>query len=337
MKRVVATFLAISLWVASSAAQQFTIKFATVVPEGSTWLKVMHEYDETVRKESGGRLGFRIYAGGVLGDERDALRKMRLGQIQSAGFTGVGLGEILPEVRILDAPLLFRSYDEVDYVTERFADRFSKGFEKKGYVPLGWSESGFVYVFTKKKVQTLDDMRGVKMWMWEGDPVSKATFKAFGIVPIPLSIVDVNTSLQTGLIDGVYVSPLGALALQWWTRVKYMFDLPLADAAGAILITKKMFDRLPGDLQEILIRNGRKYTRILTEKTRVENQKARRVLQKNGIVIVSPPDTASVAELYETGRKARRMLVGKLYSKELLEAVEQAVAEFRRQRSSDPN
>jgi TRAP-type C4-dicarboxylate transport system substrate-binding protein len=335
VKTIHITLLAALLFVTPLTAQEYTIKFATIVPEGSTWLNVMHEYDESVRKESNGRLGFRIYAGGVLGDEKDVLRKMRLGQLHSAGFTGLGLGEILPEVRILDAPLLFRSYEEVDYVSTRFWDRFAKGFEEKGYVALGWSEAGFVYVFTKKRVSTLDEMKGVKMWMWEGDPVSEATFKAFGIVPIPLSIVDVNTSLQTGLIDGVYVSPLGALALQWWTRVKYMLDLPLADAAGAILITKKMFDKLPPDLQEILVRNGRKYTRILTELAREENEKARSVLQENGITIVSPPDPKEVEQIYETGRKARRMLVGKLYSEELLQAVENAVMEFRQTQLSN--
>ncbi len=76
-------------------AQQYTIKFATLATEGTTWMNVLHQYDQAVRKESGGRLGFKIYAGGVQGEDKDVMRKIRLGQLQSAGVTGVGVGEYL--------------------------------------------------------------------------------------------------------------------------------------------------------------------------------------------------------------------------------------------------
>src|SRR3989304_5172553 len=115
-------------------SQEYLIRFATLAPEGSTWLNVMREYDEAVRKESGGRLGFKIYSGGVAGDEKDVIRKIRLGQFHSAGFTGVGLGEIAPEVRVLDSPFLFQNYDEVDYIYKTFDKEFTQAFEENGYV-----------------------------------------------------------------------------------------------------------------------------------------------------------------------------------------------------------
>jgi TRAP-type C4-dicarboxylate transport system substrate-binding protein len=198
---------------------QTKIRFATVAPEGSTWMKVMREYANAVEDATNNEIEFKIYPGQVAGDEKDVLRKIRIGQLDSGGFTGVGLGEILPEVRIMDSPFLFRSYEEVDFVAEHFYNYFSKKFEEKGFILLGWAEVGFVYVFTNKPINALEDMNGVKMWMWEGDPIAEATFRAFNISPIPLSITDVLTSLQTNLINGVYISPYACTVVQWHTKV----------------------------------------------------------------------------------------------------------------------
>lgn len=308
-------------------AQQYTIKFATIATEGTTWINVMKEYDKAIRKESGGRLGFKIYPGSVQGDEKDVLRKINLGQLHSAGVTGNAFTTIAPKVRILDTPFLFKSYAEADHTYENFSKEFDQAFEEHGYVNLGWAEVGFVYVFTNTPVKAPQDMKGVKMWMWEGDPIAEATFKALGVNPIPLSITDVFTSLQTKLIDGVYAPPLAAIALQWFTRVKYMLDVPLADAAGAVVISKKKFDELPKDLQEILLRNGKIYMRKLTELTRQD--KSIETLKKHGITIVEPPSKEVLASYEEVGKKARRLLAGKLFSEDLMNRVEKAVLDYR--------
>jgi TRAP-type C4-dicarboxylate transport system substrate-binding protein len=310
-------------------SQEYTIKFATIAPEGSTWMNVMKAYDARIRKESGGRLGFKIYPGGVQGEDKDVIKKIRIGQLHSAGFTGVGLGEIAPEVRVLDSPFLFRTYDEVDHIYERMGKEFEEAFREKNFVLLGWAEVGFVYVFTNTPVRTLADMKGVKMWMWEGDPVAEATFKAFGISPIPLSVVDVLTSLQTGLINGAYVSPYAAVALQWNTRVKYMMGVPLADACGAVVVSGKTFEKLPADLQEILLRNGRKFMRDLTVKSRQENAAAIETLKKTGVTVVDVKSETTLQEYARLGREAREALVGRLYDAEFLSKVETALEEFR--------
>lgn len=310
-------------------SQEHTIKFATIAPEGSTWMTQMRAYDQAIRKESGGKLGFKIYPGGVQGEDKDVLKKIRIGQIHSAGFTGVGLGEIAPKVRILDSPFLFKDYGEVDFIYEKFQKEFEDSFLDGGYVLLGWAEVGFVYVFTNTAVQTVADMKGVKMWMWEGDPVAEATFKAFGISPIPLSVVDVLTSLQTGLINGAYVSPYAAVALQWHTRVKYMMGVPLADACGAVVISRKKFDSLPADLQEILLRNGRKFMRDLTLKSREENAAAIGTLKKSGITITDVSSPKTIEEYGKFGKKAREALVGRLYDEKFLTRVETEIQNFR--------
>jgi len=314
--------------------KKVVIKFATLAPEGSTWLKVMREYNQEIQKLTNGTVKFKIYPGGIQGDEKAVVRKIRLGQLHSAGFTGVGLGEILPEVRILDSPLLFQSYEEVDYVTNLLYPDFDKKFEEVGYILLGWVEVGFVYVFAQKPITSLSDLQGTKMWMWEGDPISEATFRALRVSAIPLSITDVLTSLQTNLIEAVYTSPLACVSLQWYTRVKYMINQPLADAEGAVLISKKMFNKIPPEYQELVKKKGREYMKRLVQLSRKDNEEAIRLMKKNGIQIVDIPPENQPA-FYEAGEKARRSLVGKLYSQELLDKVEKALKEFRSRSTSD--
>lgn len=329
---IVATVLLMAVTVVRG--QQYTIKFASLAPEGSTWMNVLKEYDQAVRKESGGRLGFKIYAGGVQGEDKDVLRKMRLGQLHSAGLTGVGLGEIAAKVRILDSPFLFSSYDDVDHIYSAFSEEFDNEFRANNFVLLGWAEVGWVYIFTNTPVRTLADMSGVKMWMWEGDRVAEATFRALGLSPIPLSVIDVLTSLQTGLVNGAYTSPLAALVLQWNTRVKYMMNLPLADASGAVVITKRKYDELPPDLQEILVRNGKKYMRDLTLKSRKENAQAIATLQKTGIQLIEVPSQKTIEEYKAAGKRARQALVGVLYDQDFLNRVEKSLADFRAKKNS---
>jgi len=305
------------------------IKFATLAPEGSTWMNIMQEWNKDLAEKSGGRLRFKIYPGGIAGDEKDVVRKIRLGQLHAGGFTGVGLGEIAPEARILDAPFLFRNTDEVDFISKTFEKDFLDAFRNNGYVFLGWAEVGFVYIFTGKPIGNLRDLKNVKMWMWEGDPIAEAAFKSLGVSPIPLSIADVNTSLQTGLIDGVYSSPLAAIALQWFTRAKFMYDYQLANASGAVLISKTFFDKLPKDLQDILVSTGRYHMNRLTIAGRKDNRLAVDALKKNGLKISAPPSAESAAEYAADGQKARQMLAGRLYSLEFLKKVESALDEYR--------
>jgi TRAP-type C4-dicarboxylate transport system substrate-binding protein len=311
-------------------SQEYLIKVATIAPDGSTWVKVLKEYDSQIRKESNGRMGFKIYAGGVAGDEIDVLKKIRIGQYHAAGFTGVGIGEIAPNLRVLDSPFLFKSYDEVDYIYQKFNDEFEREIEKGGFVLLGWAEVGFVYTFTKTPVYGVDDLKKLKMWAWQGDPIAEVAYKVIGVTPVPLSITEVLTSLQTGIIDGVYGSPLAILATQWFTRVKYMHDVPLSNASGALLISKRYFDSLPKDLQEILFRNGKKYMRKLVELSREENKKAIETLKKNGIMITEPPSKKVLNEYDEVGKKIRRALVGKVFNQDWLDKVEKAVEEYRK-------
>jgi TRAP-type C4-dicarboxylate transport system substrate-binding protein len=318
MKRFLSLLALIS--VLSMAATSFAateIKLALLAPEGSTWHKVMTAWDKELREKTNGRLSFKIYAGGVLGDEKDVIRKMRIGQVHAAGLTGLGLGMVNPEVRVLELPMLVSNYAEADAAAKAVWPKLTAGFEKKGFKVLGIAETGFVNIFSNKPIDSSESMKGMKMWAWEGDPLVEELYRVFKIVPIPLPVTDVMTSLQTNLIDAVYAPPLGAIALQWFTYTKYITDLKLADSTGGIIITKRAYDAIGAADRAILDQTATKYARVLVEKTRADNEDSYKRLAEAGLQQVKVPN-AEVELIRKTSKEVWEKLAGKLYPRELL-------------------
>jgi TRAP-type C4-dicarboxylate transport system substrate-binding protein len=303
------------------------IKFATVAPEGSAWMKSMRRLDGALREKSGGKLGFAFYAGGVAGDELDVLKKIRIGQIHCAAFSGVGFGQILPMVRVLDLPFLFRNLKEADVVHRELFGFFEEEFKKKGFELLAWAEVGNVHLFSRQPIRGLNDLPGLKVWTWQGDPIAKETFGALGVRPIPLAITDVTTALNTGMIDTVYAPPLGALALQWHTATKYMTSWPLVHATGAILLSLEAYRRLPPDLSALLAAEVKATTAALTEALRQQNAEAIRLIGETGISVLSPSDAAQALQSSEeVHRKVARALAGEIYPEGLLKRIDEILA-----------
>jgi TRAP-type C4-dicarboxylate transport system substrate-binding protein len=175
-------------------------------------MNIMAEMNREIQEKSGGQVAFRFYAGGVAGDERDVIRKIRINQLHGSAFSGFGLGEELPEIRVLELPLLFRDGQEEDHVATALFEHFAAAFAQKHFVLLALNDAGSVYVFSKDPIRTKADMARSKIWIWQGDPLPQAIFKAYGIVPVPLSLPNVLPSLQSGLIDACYGTPLTVLA-----------------------------------------------------------------------------------------------------------------------------
>jgi TRAP-type C4-dicarboxylate transport system substrate-binding protein len=299
---------------------KFQIKFATLAPDGSTWMKTMHAIDDEVRERTENRVGFKFYPGGVQGDEEVVLRKIRNGQLHSAGFTGYGLGNIVSDVRVLELPFLFETLDELDHVRSELTEYFDAEFDKAGWVNLGWTDVGFIYLMSKNEIRTPDDMKHARMWVWSGDPLAELFFRAFDISPIPLAAPDVLTSLQTGIIDVVYASPLACVALQWFTRIDYMNDVPLTHGIGAVLVSKRALKKVSPEDLAIVREVAAPHLRDLTLKTREQNVEAIGEMEKEGVQILEvDPDVR--ADFYETGRNAWKDGVGELYSQELLDRV----------------
>ncbi|PIP48597.1 MAG: ABC transporter substrate-binding protein [Deltaproteobacteria bacterium CG23_combo_of_CG06-09_8_20_14_all_51_20] len=306
---------------AFSARPQYLIKFATVAPDGSAWMKRMRTLDDKLRKDSGNRLGFAFYPGGVAGDEIDVLKKMRISQIHCAAFSGVGFGQILPMLRVLDLPFLFRNYKEIDATQRQLKDFFSDQFKQKGFHLLAWAEVGNAHVFSRKPITSIKDFEGLKAWAWSGDPVARETFVHLGVSPIQLPITDVTTALSTGMIDTVYAPPIGALALQWHSSMSYMTEWPLAHATGAILISSSSMEKLPTDLSQMLTRETGLAMEELTSTLRNQSRDAIDVIRKGGISLTPPPPDNETKTFSDVHRKVAASLRDKLFPGELLDRV----------------
>ncbi|OGW24512.1 MAG: ABC transporter substrate-binding protein [Nitrospinae bacterium RIFCSPLOWO2_12_FULL_47_7] len=322
-------FLMLNVTVAQAADKKIHIKFATLAPEGSTWMKEMHRLDKEVQEATGGSVALKFYAGGVSGDEMDVIRKMRIGQIHAAGFTGVGLGEILPEVRVLDLPFLFENDRQVEHIYEAMDDYFSKKFAEKGYVLLGWVPVGWVHFFSKYEIRTIDDLKKTKSWMWEGDPLAQEAYSVLNVKPFPLSVTDVLMSLQTGMIDTVYTSPVGALALQWFSKVNYMSGIRMGNSTGAVLMTKEQYERVPPENRKQVLDISRRILKDLIRKTQDENAKSIDAMMKSGLRPAALPVVSEVEKFHQAGASIRQNLTGKLFSKELLDKVLSHLKEVR--------
>jgi TRAP-type C4-dicarboxylate transport system substrate-binding protein len=298
-------------------APKYLIKIATLAPAGTTWVNELEKTNLELQKASGGELALQIYSGGVLGDESDVVRKMRVGQVQAAAFTGMGLGELLPEVRVLELPFLAQKDGQVDRLSEQLFPHFEQSYRSKNMTLLGFVPVGFVYMFSEAPIRSIEDMRKTKMWVWEGDPLARGLFSEAGVSGIPLALPDVLTSLQTKLIHAVYGTPLAVIALQWHTKVKYRTDLAITHAMGGILVAQKTFDRLPENLRNLLKSESAKLCKRLAQAGRKENMEALMALEKAGIAlaVVAPKDREAFLAL---APKVAEGQTNKLFSAELL-------------------
>jgi len=299
--------LLLLLFPVAHAEEAYVLKFATLAPQGSTWMNIITDWANKVDKESQGRLKFKLYGGGVSGDEPDVLRKIRFGQLHGGAMTGHGIGYIYSPARVLEIPFLFRSYDEVDHVRAQLMPEIREGFHQNDFELLGWMEVGFIQLFSRTPIYSIDDMKKRRIWLWQGDPLGTAFFAASGLSPVSLPITEVFTSLSTGLIDTTIAPPLGAIAFQWFTKTPYMTDIPVMDGIGGLIVSRKFFDGLPKDLQQLLRRTGEEAgTRLLVE-TRRDNEKSLAVLKQHGVTFTSEWKDKD-SDLYDLRDRAAAML-----------------------------
>lgn len=278
-------FFSLLLTSSAVAKEQYTLKFATLVPPDTAWMKEIDRWADDVYKKSNGRLKFKIYPGGVMGDEPDVLRKIRSRQLQGAFFTGYGIGRIYSSARVLEMPFLFQNTDESDYVRERLMPEIEAGFRYKGFELLGWPEIGSIHFFSKKPINSLQELKQRRIWLWQGDPVGEAFADAAGVSPVPLSIIDVYSQLTArhGSIDTVYNSSFGALTMQWHTKLSYATNISMTNAIGSLVISNRFFKKLPEDLQQLLKSTGKVTGDTINNITRHDNEQSITLLKESGI------------------------------------------------------
>lgn len=271
-----------------SAHAVTTIKFATLAPDGTSWMKEMRAGAEAIKQRTQGRVEIKWYPGGVMGDSATVLRKIKIGQLHGGAFTGGELSETNPNAQIYSLPFLFRSLDEVDAVRAKLDPQLKASFEPHGFVVLGLSGGGFAYLMSTHEIRSRDNLKSAKVWVPIGDTLAEEAFKNSGVTPVPLTLADVYTSLQTGLIDTAANTPSGAIAFQWHTKMKYLVNVPLTYVLGILTVDKKVFETLDvNDRQIVQEALGNAFANL--EKTsRDDNIKAMETLKDQGITVYEP-------------------------------------------------
>lgn len=303
----------------TASAEPVVIKMATSAPNGSLWFKELSKIGTVVEKLTEGRVKIKIFGGSVLGDDKQVIDKMKFGQVQAAAFTGVGIGAIAPRTRLMELPFVFENSRHIDCVLGKMLPSFEADFEKAGYINLGWAEQGLIYVFSAKQIQSTADMGKTKPWVWGADELARAIFEVFGLKPVPLALQDVYMSLQSGIIDTVYISPAALTGLGWHSKAPNMVDVPVVNGAGAVLLKKEVWDKISPADQEVLMKTSRSVLSSLTLKARDENMKAIDVLKAKGGVKVFSISPSERAGFSKKGAEAADRLAGKIFSRKDLE------------------
>jgi TRAP-type C4-dicarboxylate transport system substrate-binding protein len=331
-----ARYLRLALCIATSglllatSADAKTLKIATLMPEGSGFVAEMREVGKKIRQRTNGRVKFKFYPGGVMGNDKTVMRKMRIGQLHGAALPSGPLASVYPDIELYSLPLFFRDYDEVQYVRERVDEKLKAGLAEVGFTALAITDGGFAYLLSRNEISRTEDLPNTKIWVPEDDIMSQTALEIAGASPIPLPTADVYTALQTGLIDTVAAPPMGAIAFQWHTKVRTMTNVPLMYLIGIFTIDRKTFEALqPGD--QIIVREEiENASKRLDSATRAGDANAIEALKNQGIKFILPSSAEELERWHHISVEAmQRLRELNRYSDRLLDEMIEYVEAYR--------
>ncbi|MEM7433738.1 MAG: TRAP transporter substrate-binding protein DctP [Myxococcota bacterium] len=297
-----------------------SLRLATLAPRDSGLGQAFRYLGEELRKRTEGQVELKMYFGGVAGDELTVVRKMRAGQLDGALLTSHGLGALVRQVLVLQAPGLIGSYPELDEVRDALAPEFGELFRKAGYELITWGDSGRIRIFSQQKVQQPSDLKRVRPWVWRGSPTMRAFIEAAGANGVSLALPEVYGALQTGMIDTVIASSIGVLGFQWFTRLKTMSKQAGGIVVGAYVIRSDKLAALPQAARDYIVQSARDSASEFRQAGRKLDEEAYKALTKRlkGVNLWRYQQAWEAANL-----EARESLVGRLYSRALLTRVQE--------------
>ena len=284
---------------ASASTQVF--KIASLAPQGSDWLNYIQEGAAKITEETDGRVKFKFFAGGIQGSDSKVLRKMRNGQLHGGAFAAGSLADLTSSVLLYGLPFLFNDVNEVDVVRAEFDDYVEQSIRDAGIVTFGLAGGGFAQIMSNNKVSNLQDLKGKRVWIPEGDVVSYKGMEHFGLSPVTLPITDVLTGLQTGLVDVIGASATAALVLQWHTKVSHISTMNVSYLYGVLGIGEKYFQKISAEDQEIVQRVFRDVYKEMDSLGMTDNDRASEALVGSGITVVEP-DPGALEDMQSRSR-----------------------------------
>jgi TRAP-type C4-dicarboxylate transport system substrate-binding protein len=301
------------------AEEAVELRFATLAPSGSSWMKVFNAWNLTIKKETNNALKLRFYPGGSQGDERDFVRKMRAGQVDGAALTTTGLGQLVRPILVLSVPGVLEEYQQLDNVRTELNDHFEKMFNEEGYTFLGWGDAGKTPLFSTEKIERPSDIKKHRPWAWKDDLIFPEFLKVVGANPVRLGVPEVYPALQTRMVDTLPASALAAVALQWYTRLKYVSQRNSGIIVGATIVRTDKFKELSEEHQKVLVDTSIRAHKALNRSIRRDDDKSYATILKRGLTAV---DTSEhTAEWEDAAKQVRERLAGRVYPESLLEAV----------------
>ncbi len=321
--------LAIATTGISTAQADSEIRIATLAPEGSDWMKEFDKAAAEVKEKTSGRVVLKYFAGGQQGDERDYVRKIKLGQLDGAGVTSIGLSMIDESIRVLEVPMMFKEVGEVDYVADKMWGYFQKKFEAKGFKLNDRGEVGWIYVVSKDKLETIDNFKKAKIWQWGDDKVIGTLYKNLNMTGVPLGVPEVDAGLVSGRLTAAYGSPYSTVALQWFSKVKYMTSMPVSFAIGATVVSLDATKKMSAEDQKTVQEIGKASAKKLRKVIRKANDEAKATMTKRGIVVVTTP-ADTIAAFEKASAELQKALVSKgMFSQQELDMVIKYRDEYR--------
>ena len=336
-KRLILAVLTLVLTIVliSQPALARTLKIATLSPEGSMWMEKMRQGAKEVAERTEKRVKFKFYPGGVMGNDKAVLRKIRIGQLQGGAVVSGSLSSIFPANQIYSQPMKFKSQEEVDFVRREMDDFIVQGLENEGFITFGITGGGFAYIMSKEPVKTIADLKERKVWVPDNDKLSGDAVGEFGITPIPLPLADVRTSLASGLIDTVGTSPVAAIVLQWHTEIKYVTNLPLIYLSAVLAIDKKAFSRISAADQAVVREIMTRKFKEIDAQNREDDVKAVEALKKRGITFITPEGNDLQEWLTRAADASEHMVASGTLPREQAEQLDRLLTQFRSSHSKE--
>ena len=306
-----------------------TLKIATLVPDGTSWMKAMRQGAATVEEKTQGRVKLKFYPGGVMGNDKSVLRKIRIGQLHGGAITGGGVAAFYPDANIYNLPFSFHSFEEVDYVRKHMDPLLIEGMRKKGFVSFGLSEAGFAYLMSKQPISRFAELRQQKVWVPEGDDIGQKVFDALDIAPVPLPLTDVLTGLQTDLINTVASPAMGAIALQWHTRLKHLVDVPITYLFGTLIISESALKKISAQDRRILTQVLKDTFDKINAQNRKDNHEALQALRNQGMNFIQPASSEVDPWRQLVGRTVEQLVTQGRLSRDVYDTLQHHLATYR--------
>ncbi|MDR2051845.1 MAG: TRAP transporter substrate-binding protein DctP, partial [Treponema sp.] len=265
--------------------RKVTLKIASLVPESTAWGQALNAMSREWSAATNGNVELIIYHGGIVGEEADVVRKLRLNQIQGAVLTSLGINLISPEVMSLSVPFLIRNEEELTLALDTFKPELDANINKAGFYMLAWAKAGWVRIFSRNPVFVPADLKRQKVGAPPTMPELIQVFKTMRYQVVPLGYNDMLVSLNSGAIDALYLSPVYAGALQLFGIAKHMTTLNLAPILGGIVLNQRGWRAVPDEYKPRLIEITRNIEQNISSSIQGLENDAIKTMVNYGLII----------------------------------------------------